>query len=234
MDRQFVFACATLGTIDAGIVAAFSHFIGKDAAGVASVALVALFTAILKQYETLRFKRAEADGVEIAVPKLRVPFLFLSVLAIFGLYIIFSLVLGLGWLTWDIRLKHQNILALSSDLTMLMESHRAIVVVNGLVGAVNFIAGYLITKSARIRSFTYAMLSSCIFCISMFFVVPVLLLFSIGNGFSINGGSALIKTALPSLGFVFLAMVGARLGFPGRKIVPTAPQIPVPAAANAS
>jgi hypothetical protein len=50
-DKKFVMAAALVGAVYAAVVATLGALVGKEAAGVAGVALTALATGIFKQFE---------------------------------------------------------------------------------------------------------------------------------------------------------------------------------------
>ncbi len=59
-DKKFVTTAVILAAVYAGIVIIVNKILGKEAAGVAGVALTALATAIFKQFESLRFQTTPA------------------------------------------------------------------------------------------------------------------------------------------------------------------------------
>ena len=73
-DRKFVYAACAIGAAYALIIAVLGALVGKEAAGVAGVALTALATAIFKQFETLRFQTiAEQEERTVVIPRLNIP-----------------------------------------------------------------------------------------------------------------------------------------------------------------
>jgi hypothetical protein len=96
-DRKFVGAATVIGGVYASIVVALAEFIGKEAAGVAGVALTALATAIFKQFETLRFKEVLSDPAEVEIPRVLSWRMLVVVLAFLSVQVLWSfLVSGVG------------------------------------------------------------------------------------------------------------------------------------------
>lgn len=68
-DKKFVIAAVVVGGSYTLIVVLVGRMLGKDAAGVAGVALTALETALLRQFETLQFRKmSEQESVWVNVP----------------------------------------------------------------------------------------------------------------------------------------------------------------------
>ncbi len=59
-DRKFVLAAVLIGVAYAVIVVLVEKIVGKEAAGVAGVALTALAVGILQRFETLRYRKISA------------------------------------------------------------------------------------------------------------------------------------------------------------------------------
>ena len=94
-DQRFVYAACTIGAAYALIIAGLGSWLGKEAAGVAGVALTALATAIFKQFETLRFKRiAEREERTVSIPRLNMPYLLLLVFAMAGIQYLVGMLFG--------------------------------------------------------------------------------------------------------------------------------------------
>jgi phosphatidylserine synthase len=86
LDKKFVGGAIALGLAYALIIVALDHFIGKEAAGVAGVALTALAGAIFKQFETLRFRQIqEHEATVVLVPRLYSWYLLLLIFSFYGL-----------------------------------------------------------------------------------------------------------------------------------------------------
>ena len=92
-DRKFVAAATAIGVVYSLIVVGVSELIGKEAAGVAGVALAALATGIFQKFEGLRFKTSPGRTIEI--PALNVWILILLVFAYFGSEFLFSFIVGI-------------------------------------------------------------------------------------------------------------------------------------------
>jgi drug/metabolite transporter (DMT)-like permease len=141
-------ACA-IGAAYALIITGLGSLLGKEAAGLAGVALTALATTIFKQFETLRFKTiAEHEERRVSIPRLNIPYLLLLVFAFQGIQFLGECLSGViagsfGWFK-DVT---------SSDYSFL--------VLIGGVGAVSYFAGgYLWGRTAPRVSFSYALIGS--------------------------------------------------------------------------
>src|SRR5262245_66071918 len=92
LDKKFVYAACAIGAAYALIISGLGFLLGKEAAGVAGVALTALASAIFKQFETLRFKTiAEQQERTVSIPRLNLPYLLLLVFS----FHCFQVLLGL-------------------------------------------------------------------------------------------------------------------------------------------
>src|SRR5207247_8624726 len=99
----FLSAACEIGAAYSLIITGLSFLLGKEAAGVAAVALTALATAIFKQFETLRFKTiAEHEERTVSIPRLNIPYLLLLVFAFNGIQVLVGMLSGViagsfGW-----------------------------------------------------------------------------------------------------------------------------------------
>lgn len=92
-DRKFVVAATAIGVVYSLIVVGVSKLIGKEAAGVAGVALAALATGIFQKFEGLRFKTPPSRTIEI--PTLNVWIFILLVFAFSGSEVLFSVIVAI-------------------------------------------------------------------------------------------------------------------------------------------
>lgn len=91
-DKKFVGAALIIAAAYCIIVVALGAWVGKDAAGVAGVALSALAVAILRQFETLQFKkRAPEEMRVVGTPRLRLSFALLVSAAALGIQMLFTM-----------------------------------------------------------------------------------------------------------------------------------------------
>src|SRR5262249_60314728 len=91
LDKKFVYAACAIGAAYALIISGLGFLLGKEAAGVAGVALTALASAIFKKFETLRFKTiAEQQERTVSLPRLKLPYLLLLVFAFPGIPVFFG------------------------------------------------------------------------------------------------------------------------------------------------
>src|SRR5262249_57597604 len=94
LDKKFVYAACAIGAAYALIISGLGFLLGKEAAGVAGVALTALASAIFKQFETLRFKTiAEQQERTVSIPRLNFPYFLLLVFAFHGFQVFFCFLL---------------------------------------------------------------------------------------------------------------------------------------------
>src|SRR5947199_3246242 len=96
LDKRFVGAAIAIGLAYSLIVVVLlACLLGKDAAGVAAVALTALAAAIFKQFETLRFRQIpERESTVIFVQRLYSWYLLLLMFSFYGLSVVFWVLPG--------------------------------------------------------------------------------------------------------------------------------------------
>ena len=104
-DKKFVMAAVVLGAVYALVVVLIGKIIGMEAAGVAGIALSALFTGILKKFETLRFRRISDDkSTWVDVPPINIWRVIVLTFAFFGAQYVLGFASGLipeKWLGED-------------------------------------------------------------------------------------------------------------------------------------
>jgi hypothetical protein len=154
-----VYAACTIGSAYALIIAGLGSWLGKEAAGVAGVALTALATAIFKQFETLRFKRiAEQEERTVSIPRLNIAYLLLLVFAFHGIQFLVGTLVGIvvalfGWL----KITPSTTLESFGEL---ITDYRFLVSFVGVTAVSYFAGGYLCGRTAPRVSFSYALIGS--------------------------------------------------------------------------
>ena len=94
-DKRFVGAAIAIGSAYSLIVVVLARLLGKDAAAVAAVALIALAAAIFKQFETLRFRQIpERESTVIFVQRLYSWYLLLLMFSFYGFSVVFWVLPG--------------------------------------------------------------------------------------------------------------------------------------------
>lgn len=101
LDRGFVGAAVAIGAAYCVLIVAVGHLVGKEAAGIAGAALTAVVVAILREFETLRFRRlATQDRRDIQIPRISFWYLVLVAASMAGivhsLELLLSPFVGLG------------------------------------------------------------------------------------------------------------------------------------------
>lgn len=95
VDKKFVTAALILGVIYALIVVLVGNILGKEAAGVAGVALTALATALFKKFETLQFRKmSEEESVWVEVPPINPWLVAVITFAFIGAQIVTGAIIG--------------------------------------------------------------------------------------------------------------------------------------------
>ncbi|PYI61849.1 MAG: hypothetical protein DMF07_14965 [Verrucomicrobia bacterium] len=181
-----------------------TKFLGKEAAGVAAVALTALATAIFKQFETLRFKTiAEHEERTVSIPRLNIPYLLLLVFAFNGIQVLVGMLSGViagsfGWF---------------KDVTSF--DYRFLVLIGGVAAVSCFAGGYLCGRTAPRVSFSYASIGSILSLV----VAMILQVIAVGWRAAL---SAKPVYTVPIFWGVYAAcaFLGARIGFRGRMLFP--------------
>jgi hypothetical protein len=96
-DRKFVIAACLIGAAYAGIIALIERLVGKEAAGVAGVALTALATTIFSRFEKLQFvRKSRSSAVEVAIPRLSILRVLLIAFCCLGLQAVLGIAIGLA------------------------------------------------------------------------------------------------------------------------------------------
>jgi len=219
-DKKFVYAACAIGAAYALIIAGLGSLLGKEAAGVAGVALTALASAIFKQFETLRFKTiADQQERTVSIPRLNIPYLLLLVCAFQGIQLLVGLLLGVilesvGWLKTASSTTFESFWALLSD-------YRILVPMVGGTAVSYFTGGYLCGRTAPRVSFSYALIGSILSLV-------VVMILQVMGAMAQDWRQALSTLANPAF-YVFgifwgvyaaCAFLGARIGFRGRALFP--------------
>ncbi len=203
-DKKFVYAACAIGAAYALIITGLSFLLGKEAAGVAAVALTALATAIFKQFETLRFKTiAEHEERTVSIPRLNIPYLLLLVFAFNGIQVLVGMLSGViaGSFGWFKDVASFN--------------YRFLVLIGGVAAVSCFAGGYLCGRTAPRVSFSYASIGSILSLV----VGMILQVIAVGWRAAL---SAKPVYTVPIFWGVYAAcaFLGARIGFRGRMLFP--------------
>ena len=219
-DKKFVYAACAIGAAYALIITGLGFLLGKEAAGVAAVALTALATAIFKQFETLRFKTiAEHEERTVSIPRLNIPYLLLLVFAFNGIQALLGMLFGViiassGWFKVTPSTTVESWGEFMSD-------YRILVPIVGVTAVSYLIGGYLCGRTAPRVSFSYALIGSI-----LSLVVGMIL--QLMSAIAADWREALSTLANPAF-YVFgifwgvyaaCAFLGARVGFRGRALFP--------------
>ena len=197
-DRKFVIAAVVIGSSYALMVALVGRMLGKDAAGVAGIALTALPTALLRQFETLRFRKmSENDSVCVDVPRVNFTRVTTITFAFMGAQYLFGVAVGLLPETW---LSEEVIVVLVILATLLSY----------------FIISLLVAKAfvpVRYSTVAFAVLISQIASVlvgAVAFRPALVAVLQYGLGPVLGSQGAIC------LGFEVVALLGVRLGLPNQ------------------
>lgn len=162
LDQKFIVAAAAIGTVYAAVVATLGAMVGKEAAGVAGVALTALATAIFKQFETLRFRQiSEEDRVEVQVPKLSWWRLIAFASCFMGLKVFFGMIAGVLLASTNLMPKMTGM----ESFVELLSDWRVLVAVIGINVIVYILGGFVIAKAFRIQTYSTLLIAAFISCV---------------------------------------------------------------------
>ena len=214
-DRAFVIAAALIGSFYVVLIWLITKVAGQAVAGVAGVALTALATGIFKQFETLRFKRvAEGPGRTILLPAFNPYFFALCTFAILGLQVALGFVIGIVTSRLGQIPENPNV----GDFMNFIVGNKTMLFVAVTVTFVTYLtAGFLIGKTARSVTYTYAVTATL-----TAYLLPLLGMIAT---FLLVKGWAGLKDSWPvflqqasqlgtfGLLYVFGALVGTKLGF---------------------
>jgi len=235
LDKQFVVASCSIGTVYAAAILGIQHFIGPNAAGVVGVALSALAVAILRQFETLRFRReAAATGTTVVVPRLRISFLLLAMAALVGVQVFVGIVCAAVFAA----IKGPAALMTIVLAAIVSDTYRFILVAAGATAIAYFIGGLLIGRSSPTRPLMHAIIGSLLTNIT---ILVVMLLPEIWSG---RGLKVLLNSSSYVLGAFWLAyilscLLGAKLSMHkipalGRTVEKPVADEPLPAGGEAA
>ena len=216
LDRKFVFAALIIGMAYAVIVVVLGTLAGKEAAGVAGVALTAVATGIFKQFETLRFRTlAETDGTTIYIRKFNWWYFVLLLFANMGIQVVFGFLFGsiLAMFGYSMQADFSaSFVAMFSD----PKSFAGLVI---LVLAGNFFGGLICGKTAPAIQYSYALLA----CFAAL-LLPLVLMVATAAVRNVSALRLLIQPTLYTAGIFWLlylvgAFFGAWIGFRKRALL---------------
>lgn len=213
-DKKFVVAATLIGVAYTVIVVILVSTIGKEAAGIAGVALTALATGIFKQFETLRFRQQSDEQTKsIEFPAFRIWYFLLILFAFFGLQLILGAISG----------SVLGALGLMPDLSnpeaasIFLNDPKVWIWMVGLTTVAYFLGGYLIGKTAPSVTYTYAIVAALLTLLIplMLQVIPLLIL--LGKE-AIGIFAPYLYLATFWLLYVAATLIGSKMGF--RKNIP--------------
>lgn len=209
-DVKFVIAALSIGFGYAAIVAIFGLIMGKEAAGVAGVALTAIATQIFRKFETLRFRRiSEAEGREVTIPGLDFWFIILVASAFLGIQLILGVLYGVVL----------RIVGLVPDIVLVKEFEDFLIKPGILVGIIGLtcisylIGGFFCGKMSPSKRYMYPIIAAILALLLnlAIIIIPVIINDSpqAWSYFKV----ILLPTAAFWLIYVFASIIGARYGF---------------------
>jgi hypothetical protein len=198
-DKKFVIAAIILGAIYALIVVLVGVAFGKEAAGVAGVALTALATAVFSKFETLQFRRiSDEESKWVDLPPINIWRVAMFMFAFLGANHFFGVAVGLLPETW---LGDTQIILFALGITLF----------------VFFILSFVGAKAiVRLRYGTVAVavvFTQTISILYAFLVFRPEVVEMTKDGM----GPALGFHGVACLVFVVVALLGVRLGLPSRR-----------------
>jgi hypothetical protein len=199
-DRKFVIAAVLVGVVYTLVVIVVEKIVGKEAAGVAGVALTAIAVAIFQKFETLRFRPISDDkSTWVDVPAINVSRVIVLTFAFLGAQYVFGFASGLLPEKW-----------LDQDETMLM-----LAVLNIFV---YFFASFLMAKAfIQLRYTTVAVAILLTLTISIL-MSAVQFRLEVGKVIQLIGLGAMVGAqGVFWLVFEVVALLGVRLGLPSDK-----------------
>ena len=199
-DRKFVIAAVLVGVVYTLVVILVEKIVGKEAAGVAGVALTAIAVAIFQKFETLRFRTISDDkSTWVDVPPINVSRVIVLTFAFLGAQYVFGFASGLLPEKW-----------LDQDETMLM-----LAVLNIFV---YFFASFLMAKAfIQLRYTTVAVAVLLTLTISIL-MSAVQFRLEVGKVIQLIGLGAMVGAqGVFWLVFEVVALLGVRLGLPSDK-----------------
>jgi hypothetical protein len=212
VDRGFVWAAAMIGTVYVGLVVAVGALAGKEAAGVASVALTALATAVFQQFERLRFKTLSSDETKvILLPSFSGWYLMLMLFAFVGLEYVGGMFLGIAVAAKGMEMEFLQFAA-SQSLSELLKHWEVFLALVGIKCFGTFLGGICCGRIARSHHYGYAALASFLATLlsAAFPVASALIGGDVHLG-DILGSGIYLLTPFWFL-YVLCALVGARAG----------------------
>jgi|SRR5262245_1169589 len=220
LDKKFVYAACAIGAAYALIISGLGFLLGKEAAGVAGVALTALASAIFKQFETLRFKTiAEQQERTVSIPRLNLPYLLLLVFAFHGIQVLLGLLLGViislfGWFKVTSSTTVESFSAFLSD-------YRVLIPIVGVAAISYFTGGYLCGRTAPRVSFSYALIGAILsLVVGMSLQVMSVMAQDLREALSMFANPGLYTFGIFWGVYAICAFLGARIGFRGRTLFP--------------
>lgn len=207
LDKKFIAAASMIGAIYAVIVVTLGSLLGKEAAGVAGVALTAIATGIFKQFETLRFRQVEAsEQFEVEVPVFSWWQLTVFTSFFLGLKFFFGVLFGI-WISSTSGAQEMTLHELFSNSTTLA----ALV---GVTGCVYALGGFMLARAFQFHAYSTLLIAALVSCV-VDGLLPLLPL-AIADPRAALGvlvSSEMLWPATFWLLYVIATLLGARRGF---------------------
>ncbi len=208
-DRKFVVAASIIGTLYAAVVVVLGAAVGKEAAGVAGVALTALATGIFKQFETLRFRAiAESETREVKVPGLSFSRIALLCFSFIGSQVFLGMVAGVVLASFDLMPQMTGI----ENFLDLLTNWRILVSICGVTGFANFVVGFIVPRAFQLSMYSDITIAALLSVALQSFgpLVPFMVK-DVSMFFDVLKSGGLWQ-AMFWLFYVACAFIGARLG----------------------
>jgi hypothetical protein len=217
-DRKFVFAALIIGIAYATIVVLLGTLMGKEAAGVAGVALTALAGAIFKQFETLRFRSlALNEETTVYISKISWWYLTLFVFANLGTQTVFGLVFGEILSVFG----YMPNLNANESFGGLLTDPKILIGLVGITLLAHIFSGFICGKTAPTLQYSYALLAC--FASLLIPIVMIVVAQSVRNlSLKMFLEPAIYTTGIYWLVYLAGSFFGARVGFKNRVFTPKA------------
>lgn len=214
LDRKFVSAAVLIGSAYALIVVAIGFFAGKEAAGVAGVALTAIATAVFKQFENLRFRQLrEAEGKEIAVES---PLVLLTLVSSIsgaqGLVGVVLLMAPFAFFSVDAFMQYAMLspMAVATTAFVALSSASAMVFLGST---------YYSVRALRVVRYSTVIFANLIVAVFQLALPLALLYYALPEPMRLQAWVLLLGAA-PWLIYMLMSLWGARLAKP-RQVLPS-------------
>ena len=160
-DKKFIIAATAIGMVYALLIVTLGATIGKEAAGVAGVALTALATGIFKQFETLRFRQmSQEEQFEVPIPKISLYKLIVFSNCFLGLKVFFGLMIGTFLASANLAPEISGM----ESFIELISNWKIVGMLIGMNSVIYILGGFLIGKAFEIRTYSTLVMASLASC----------------------------------------------------------------------